>query len=356
MAHGACGYALSYRLSPGAPESSLWAWVATIPVSANVGLIQLSLLLFPTGRLPSPRWRLVVWLAFVQMASVVAGAFLAGGFAGQDEADFVVESPFPDAVERAGETLSAIFFPLTTALFLASVVSLVVRYRRAVADEREQIKWFAFAAAVQLVALLVPTALLPVSSAAQEELALALVALAFTATPVVMGVAILKYRLYDIEVVINKAILLAALAAFITVVYVGVVVGVGTLVGRRDEPNLACRWPPPPSWRWPSSRSGTECSASPTAWSTASELLPTRCCPPSRRVWARRHPPRSCWVAWPSSSLRARGLPGPRCGYGSALSSAPSPPGPRRRSRTTLRCRYTAKSCRTLPPLTASFL
>ncbi|MDQ3679441.1 MAG: hypothetical protein M3378_02640 [Actinomycetota bacterium] len=100
-------------------------------------------------------------------------------------------------------------------------------------------KWFAFAATVQLATILVPTAFLPVSSAAQEELALAILTLPFAAIPVVMGVAMLKYRLYDIVVVINKAIFLAALAAFITVVYVAVVVGVGTLVGRRDEPNLA---------------------------------------------------------------------------------------------------------------------
>lgn len=171
------------------------------------------------------------------MALGTAGAFLAGGFAGADEADYVVKSPFPEAVEQVGEALSVIFFPLTTALFITSVVSLVMRYRRAVADEREQIKWFAFVAAVQLVAVVVPVG--ASAGAAAQELALIFLALAFTATPVVMGVAIVKYRLYDIEVVVNKAIVFAILAAFITVVYVGVVVGVGSLIGRGNEPNLA---------------------------------------------------------------------------------------------------------------------
>jgi len=235
---GASAFAVAARLSPAEPESSLWSWAANIPISANIGLILLTFLLFPTGRLPSPRWRPVAWLAGAQMALGMAGAFLAGGFGGADEVDYVVKSPFPEAIEQGGETLSVIVFPLTTALFVASVMSLVMRYRRAVADEREQIKWFAFAAAVQLVAIVVLVAASTAGAAAQE-VALIFMALAFTATPVVMGVAIVKYRLYDIEVVVNKAIVFAILAAFITVVYVGVVVGVGSLIGRGNEPNLA---------------------------------------------------------------------------------------------------------------------
>jgi len=235
----ATGNVLSARLSPAKPESSLWAWAANIPISAVVGVLLLTFLLFPSGRLPSPRWKPVAWLVAFQMAVGVSAAFLAGGFAGVDEADYVVKSPFPDAVEKAGETLSAIFFfPLTTAMFMASVVAFVLRYRKAVGDEREQIRWFAFAATIQLSTIVI-TFLVPASGAAAQELTLALLALAFTTTPVVMGVAILKYRLYDIEVVVNKTIVFAALASFITVVYVGVVVGVGSLVGRGDEPNLA---------------------------------------------------------------------------------------------------------------------
>ena len=131
VALAATGNALSARLSPAKPESSLWAWAANIPISAVVGVLLLTFLLFPSGRLPSPRWKPVAWLVAFQMAVGVSAAFLAGGFAGVDEADYVVKSPFPDAVEKAGETLSAIFFfPLTTAMFLASVVAFVLRYRK----------------------------------------------------------------------------------------------------------------------------------------------------------------------------------------------------------------------------------
>ena len=230
---GGAGYMLAYLTEPDAPDSSIWAWIGSIPISANIGLIVLSFLLFPTGRLPSRRWRPVAWLAVFQMSAGIVGAILAGGFAGTDEEDFVVRSPFPESVEKVGEALSFVFFPLTLGLILSALASQVVRYRRAVGDEREQIRWFAVAAALQTVIVVVPARILP------EELALGLLALSFLIMPVVMGVAILRYRLYDIDVVLNRAIVVAALGAFITLVYVAVVVGVGTLLGRRDEPNLA---------------------------------------------------------------------------------------------------------------------
>ncbi|HEX7165586.1 MAG TPA: GAF domain-containing sensor histidine kinase, partial [Acidimicrobiales bacterium] len=98
--------------------------------------------------------------------------------------------------------------------------------------EREQIRWFLVAAAMQLVVVIVPTRALP------EELALGLLAFSFLVMPIVMGVAILRYRLYDIDVVLNRTIVFAALGAFITLVYVIVVVGIGSALGRRDDPNL----------------------------------------------------------------------------------------------------------------------
>ncbi|HEX7166656.1 MAG TPA: hypothetical protein VF230_06725, partial [Acidimicrobiales bacterium] len=135
---GGGAFTVSYLTRPDAPDSSVWTWLGSVPISANIGLVVLSFLLFPTGELPSRRWRPVAWVACVQMVLGMVAAVLGGGFAGVDEEDFVVVTPFPDSVERIGETLGFGFFPLTMALIVSSLASLVVRYRRAVADEREQ--------------------------------------------------------------------------------------------------------------------------------------------------------------------------------------------------------------------------
>jgi signal transduction histidine kinase len=108
----------------------------------------------------------------------------------------------------------------------------VVRFARSAGEERLQLKWFA-AAAVLVVATLIATMVTDSVAAA------VLSNLAFLCLWIAIGVAVLKYRLYDIDVVISKAVLYGSLAVFITAVYAGLVVGVGTLAGGRDSPLLA---------------------------------------------------------------------------------------------------------------------
>ncbi|MBA2751997.1 MAG: hypothetical protein H0U41_07140 [Actinobacteria bacterium] len=126
-----------------------------------------------------------------------------------------------------------------TALFVVALVAVVLRYRRAVGDERQQMKWFAFAAALLVGALILSFALVAAVGSSGDRIGAVALGLGISAMPVAMGVAILKHHLYDIDVVINKTIVFGALAGFITIVYIAVVVGVGTLLGRGDEPNLA---------------------------------------------------------------------------------------------------------------------
>ena len=120
-------------------------------------------------------------------------------------------------------------------LFLAaavlSVASLFVRYRRGSRDERQQLKWLMFAAV-----LLVIWTALPIDhgNGSWTDSVMGLL-LAFI--PVACGIAILKYRLYDIDVVLNRAVVFGALAVFITAVYVGIVVGLGALLGQGDSAN-----------------------------------------------------------------------------------------------------------------------
>jgi signal transduction histidine kinase len=121
---------------------------------------------------------------------------------------------------------------LALAALAVSVAAVVVRFARSVGEERLQLKWFAAAAVLVLVMFAVTFWL-------RSPVLDALSNLAFLSLWVAVAIAVLKYRLYDIDVVIRKAVLYGSLAVFITAVYAALVVGVGTLAGGRDRPLLA---------------------------------------------------------------------------------------------------------------------
>jgi len=138
----------------------------------------------------------------------------------------------PLGIEAAGEALGAavgLGFMLLVVLGLVSVASLIVRYRRSVGDEREQIKWLMFAGGLLAIWITLQT----VGTGAgipwlvDSFAATALSALAFLALPVAIGIAMLRYRLFDVNVVIRKTVVVAILAAVISLVYIAIVVGLG---------------------------------------------------------------------------------------------------------------------------------
>ena len=217
---------------------SSWLWVPAI------GLMGVFLvLLFPDGRLPSPRWRPVAWVA---TAAIVAGSarglFLPGVI--EDTSVEGLRNPLGvTSVQPLLEAATVAFFALPVCV-LVSAAGLIVRFRRSHGVERLQVKWLASAGA--LVALVYAVAVLatllsPTSGTTPDwVLAMQDAGLAsFIVIPVAVGIAILKHRLYGIDVVINKSVVFAALATFITTVYVVIVVGVGSLLDRADRPNLA---------------------------------------------------------------------------------------------------------------------
>jgi signal transduction histidine kinase len=197
---------------------SNWIWVIPIAVLAFV------FLLFPTGRLRARRWRPAAWF--------VGGAFTFTGVVLLVHATGAWSDPFGPAGRTGSPLLLAAMLILVVAALVVSVVAVVVRFARSAGEERLQLKWFA-AAAVLVVATLIP------SMVTDSVVAAVLVNLAFLCLWVAIGVAVLKYRLYEIDVVISKAVLYGSLAVFITAVYAGLVVGVGTLAGGRDSPLLA---------------------------------------------------------------------------------------------------------------------
>jgi signal transduction histidine kinase len=208
-----------------------WTWV--VPFGFTGTLV---LLLFPDGRLPSPRWRpFAVFLALLAAFVFVAFALAKPTFwlGAVDNPAYV---PLLRPVYRAGNV------PLAYGLFLAAVVgsvaSLIVRFRRADRVQRQQIKWFVFGAGFLGLQFLVQT-VLDLAGAGETqayeiiEATGALVGLMLLT--VGAGIGILKHRLFDIDVVINKTVAYGALAAFVTLVYVGIVAGVGAVVGSRGN-------------------------------------------------------------------------------------------------------------------------
>ncbi len=177
-----------------------WSWVLDLTAYALV------FLLFPTGRLLSLRWRPVLWL-------FVAGLVLA--IPGQGFATDNPDNPLPvDSV--AVDLMFAVGMVLLLAAAAASLASLVARYRRATGLERLQLKQLVFAAGV----------ILPIMAAAvpfyYDSIAVqATVAVCFLALPIATGLAILRYRLYDIDVVINRTLVYGGLTATLAATYLG---------------------------------------------------------------------------------------------------------------------------------------
>jgi len=195
------------------------------------------LLVFPDGHLLSKRWRGFVWLNVL----VAALAAVPPLFDPNSLGDGHRHVPNPLGVAGAHQLLSTVtnFAELGTfATGIVGLVSLGIRYRRADADVRQQIKWFGVGVVVLLIAVTVGGIASPTSQWTTPIPVIAEV-IGLSAVPLCIGVAVLKYRLYDIDVVISRALVYGSLAVLITAVYVGIAVGIGTLVGSGGKPNLA---------------------------------------------------------------------------------------------------------------------
>jgi len=193
-------------------------------------------LVFPTGRLLSRRWRPVAVVASVAMV----GGFIANGLSPNEDRSSYIAGVHPIVLPQPGagaaRVFSTAFVVVLPILIALSVTALVVRYRRGTADERHQIKWLAFAIAVTgsagSASLALGTLGHPVPLLQDLDL------IGISLIPVAAAIAVLKYRLYDIDVVISRTLVYGALATFITAVYVAIVVGLGSLVGAGSRPNL----------------------------------------------------------------------------------------------------------------------
>lgn len=194
------------------------------------------LLLFPDGRLLSRRWRPAAWVSGAGVGLSCLGLALEPG----PFEHVSVENPFGlESLEAVTAGASALGFAL---VFLGAVLgagSLFLRYRRAGPEQRAQLKWLAYAATLLVVIVLFGNAV--TGGRITEHFVLDMVTsiLLFVGLPVAMGVAILRYRLYDIELLIRRSLVYGALWLLITVAYVAVAAALGIAAGRRLPTEVA---------------------------------------------------------------------------------------------------------------------
>jgi hypothetical protein len=204
-----------------APDMIAWlsAWTELVGIACLV----LALLLFPTGRLISPRWRVAGLLVVgAGMVTFLGEAFSAGPL----EDHPYLNNPYP--LGDQFEVFRAIGWPLFMLPVVAGASSLIVRSRRARGDERLQLKWMMFAGMLMAAYLV----LWGISGGVfgSDDIAESLQGVALLSVPAGAGIAILKYRLYDIDVVVNRALVYGALTAILVGIYVGIVFGFQALL------------------------------------------------------------------------------------------------------------------------------
>ena len=208
------------------PLGAFMAWASAWPWLIGVGLILLLLLLFPDGRLPSPRWRALAWFVAADAAAMAIiaavllwphrGVELLGGL------DNTTVAPMAERIVFIG------FPPLLLSL-IPVAISMILRFRRARGDEREQLKWVAYAAGLLVLSVVVSE---DFGGMFAQDVTVHITPFTDTignlALPVAASIAVLKYRLYDIDRIINRTLVYGVLTAILAGAYVAIVTVAGT--------------------------------------------------------------------------------------------------------------------------------
>jgi signal transduction histidine kinase len=233
-------YAIVGLSSENVLPGSVWAgWLGYWLVSFVVpsGLFLLLLIVFPNGRPASRRWG---WLARVGLAFSVLFALSEIFLLERMEVTTAIEIDNPTNV--VSSTTPETVWILGLAFLVGGVTALVVRFRRSEGEERQQLRWFVFAVAFSIGSLVVLTLFYLAIGAPEREPAWFVASITAVTllgigvgVPAACGVAVLRYRLWDLDVVVRKALLYASLAILATLVYLAVVVGVGAWLGRNNS-------------------------------------------------------------------------------------------------------------------------
>ena len=205
-----------------------WVW------GVSLGLVVLLLLRFPDGKLLSRRWRVVEWVTIASLVAFAVGNTVLPGR--------VDQTRFPNPLAIGGPVGTALghlagAFGLAIIALILALVSVVLRYRRSGRIEREQLKWIMYAVVVLGVSLVADFA---IGSRGNGQLTTdienVISTLAISFVPVAIGIAVLRYRLFDIDRLINRTIVYALLTVLLVGVYGALVVGLGAITGRTGNP------------------------------------------------------------------------------------------------------------------------
>ncbi len=228
-------YAL-YTDSGGLPGGTVMAWTATwVYIPSLLTAPALLFLLFPDGRVPGPRWRPVLWLLIVATLAATMDAALAPVM---DDIPFVgLDSPVGFAVPQTIlDSMSSVGWPGMALGLVLSALAMIGRMRRSHGAERQQLKWIATAAAVFPIVSIAGVASYYVG---RQALGSFLVTLAFLPIPIAAGSAILRYRLYDLDIVINRALVYGIVSAILAGAYFSLALVLGALGLIAPDSNLA---------------------------------------------------------------------------------------------------------------------
>ena len=227
QAYGAYGV----RTGPGTLPGAVYAaWLGSAAWPIAIGLVVLVFQLFPDGKPLSRRWRVLVWTTSCGLALVGLQFLFNPGYL---DAGIRIRNPFGPAWARLPASLAGgLGSALLLVSFLLAVLCVILRFRRSRGEQRQQLKWFTYGTALILVALLTSglwEQIVPDWAGGVPFL------VSLLSLPVMIGIAILRYRLYDIDRVINRTLVYGALTGVLAGVYVGLAVGVGSVAGRENS-------------------------------------------------------------------------------------------------------------------------
>ena len=191
----------------------------------GLGFLVFSFLLFPHGRLPSGRWLIVAWVSAISCVAALVSGML--------EYEFLYEYTWPENMSfvrplftgPVAEGATKVFWyssMVILAMLFASGASLVLRLRRSVGEERQQLKWVVYS--VALLTIAVPSTILVIIVLQSLESVRVFFAVLFPLIPISVGIAILKYRLYDIDLIINRTLVYGSLTVMLVALYFGGIV------------------------------------------------------------------------------------------------------------------------------------
>jgi hypothetical protein len=216
--------------TPGSPWGDAAAWLSAALWYPNTALLVLVGLLFPSGRPPSPRWWAVGWLLAAGVPLAAASLLLLWPVGGLELLDAIPHSPHAPVATALMNVVALVL----AAAGVTTAAGLLVRFRRASGIERQQLKWLAYSGALAVVGLLVFLVASVGPGSLSAPLGVAgdvLVAGGVLGIPVAVGIAILRYRLYEIDRIINRTLVYGLLTASLGALYAGVVLGLGQLFG-----------------------------------------------------------------------------------------------------------------------------